>query len=69
MQILTVTTADGRELKVPAQLPEPIAELAISCNVPMLHRRNVRVMCIMLGLVCCDCAEHLIGVASMTTMN
>jgi len=56
MQILTVTTADGRVLKVPTQLPELIAEMAISCNVPMLHQRNVRVMCIMLGLVCCDCA-------------
>lgn len=71
MQILEVVTYSGRMIKVPKELPCPIAELAISNNdcVPALRARQVRVMPITLGLVCCDCAQHLIGALTVMVLN
>ena len=68
---MTVTMSNGVEIKVPAQLPGPLARLLVSHKVPALHARNVRAMYTRLALMCCDCAsmDHMIAIPTVSTMN
>lgn len=67
MQVLKLQ--NGCELMIPPTLPSGIMEVAVSHDVPELHKRNVRVMPVVLGLVCCECAEHVITLFIMMTLN